>query len=132
MLRSWCECKVVVGTEVVTLVSKGATALSESTPRVFSVLLELCVQLEHDFTEFALDTVKWSMATSLTAVAASEQNRVGIANKVGIVPLCTVPTSQEPVRWVSSTGAGSLAVEVVIKTKRMIKSPLSKKNVRLK
>ena len=113
-----------MGAEVVTLVSESSTAPSESTPRVFSVLLELCVQLEDDFSEFALDTVKWSVATSLTAVATSEQNRVGPANDVGIVPLLTVPTGQEPVRWIILTGARSLAVEPVIKTEEILSASI--------
>ena len=91
MLFSWDPGKVNCVAKFVISEGEVTAALSESAPRVISVLLELIVQLLNDFVEFSLNAVQRSVATSLTTVAAAEKNGVGVANNVGIVPSLTVP-----------------------------------------
>ena len=91
MLWSRYPGKVNCVAEFVTSEGEVTTALSESTPWVVSVLLELGVQLLNDFVEFTLNTVQRSVATSLTTVAAAEKNGVGVTNNIRIVPGLTVP-----------------------------------------
>ena len=129
MLWSGHPGKVIGVAEFVISESEATAALSKSTPWVVSVLLELIVQLMDNAIQFSLNTVQWSVATCITAVAASEKNGVGVTNDVGVVPVFTVPSLQDPVRWIVGTSADFLAIKPVVVTKKEVQNRLAKLSV---
>ena len=124
MLWSRHPSKVKSVAEFVTSEGEATAALSESAPWVVSVLLELIVQLMDNAIQFSLNTVQWSVATCITAVAATEKNGVGVTNNVGVVPVFPVPSLQDPVRWIVGTSADFLAIKPVVVTKKDIQNRL--------
>ena len=81
---SWNKWHVVVSSKIVSItvcilaIGEGTSTLEKATKRMFSKLLMLRSKFQHRLLQFSCNAVQGTMTASLTAVATSEQNTVGV------------------------------------------------------